>query len=329
MQSITLDLIPQEVKPILRVSQYDDNWDVKIFITENGEALGVSPSDMATLIIRKPDDNIVTLEAVAAYSDAFKVTLTEQACACYGDSFGELIIEATTGGVTRRKGTCNFILSVEISPELGGIDSQSEIDNLESQIESITSNVIEEVAPPIIAEMLPTIVGDEYYTKTEIDNNFYSKTQIDTNYYTKEQTDEAIAAAGSAYTETVLFNNTDDSNLQILNIGDSIVIDGDFTSYDELIVIAAYRNDTLTQGKQLTHFGQYRLIKDTLLSTLANYGSGEFGQLDCTTHFIIPSYYLSWVFKMPDVHTLYINQKNVSGWNNNYVTITKIIGVKY
>lgn len=179
MQSITLDLIPQEVKPILKVSQYDDNWDVKIFITENGEALAVSPSDTATLIIRKPDGNIVTLEAEAAYADAFKVTLTEQACACYGDSFGELVIEANTGGVTRRKGTCNFILSVEISPEFGGIVSASSIHNLRTQINQMTAAAVAVVAPPIIAELVPSIVGDQYLTKAQIEAGYYSKTQVD------------------------------------------------------------------------------------------------------------------------------------------------------
>lgn len=178
MQSITLDLIPQEVKPILKVSQYDDNWDVKIFITENGEALAVSPSDTATLIIRKPDGNIVTLEAEAAYADAFKVTLTEQACACYGDSFGELVIELTTGGVTRRKGTCNFILSVEISPEFGGIVSASSIHNLRTQINQMTAAAVAVVAPPIIAELVPSIVGDQYLTKAQIEEGYYSKAQV-------------------------------------------------------------------------------------------------------------------------------------------------------
>ena len=179
MQTITLDLIPQEAKPILKVSQYDDNWDVKIFITENGEALAVSPSDTATLIIRKPDGNIVTLEAEAAYADAFKVTLTEQACACYGDSFGELVIEANTGGVTRRKGTCNFILNVEISPEYGGIVSASSIHNLRTQINQMTAAAVAVVAPPIIEEIAPSVIGDEYLTKAQIEASYYNKQSVD------------------------------------------------------------------------------------------------------------------------------------------------------
>ena len=195
MQSITLDLIPQEVKPVLRVSQYDDNWDVKIFVTENGEALAVSPSDSATLIIRKPDGNIVTIEAAPAYADAFKVTLTEQACACYGESFGELVIEATTGGVTRRKGTCNFILDVEISPEFGGIDSTSVIDNLRTQIAQIVGVEVAAIAPEIIAEIAPTIIGSNYLTKDQIAELYYNKTQIQTDYYTKTQADTEISKA--------------------------------------------------------------------------------------------------------------------------------------
>lgn len=205
MQSITLDLIPQEVKPILRVSQYDDNWDVKIFITENGEALAVSPTDTATMIIRKPDGNIVTLEAEAAYADAFKVTLTEQACACYGDSFGELVIETTMGGVTRRKGTCNFILNVEISPEFGGIDSTTAIANLRSQIGEMASDEVQEIAPAIIAEIAPTIIGDEYLTKTQIESGYYNKEYVNTNYYDKSQT---AKMGNRIYPKTLTAGNT-------------------------------------------------------------------------------------------------------------------------
>lgn len=210
MQTITLDLIPQEVKPVLKVSQYDDNWDVKIFITENGEALGITPADIGTLIIRKPDGNIVTLEAAAAYADAFKVSLTEQACACYGDSFGELIIETNSGGVTRRKGTCNFILSVEISPEFGGIASDSAISNLRTQIAGLVESEVNEIAPDIIAELAPSIIGSEYLTKTQIEAAYYNKNGV--NNLIAGVTNKAIIQTLTAGNTTISFTTSLSAN---------------------------------------------------------------------------------------------------------------------
>lgn len=174
MQTITIDLIPQAEKPIVKVSQFDDNWDVKFLLTENGEGVELSPYDSVTCIIRKPDNNIVTIEGTILLNGTV-VSLTEQACACYGNSWGELVIESGD----KRKGTCNFILEVEKSPEFGGIDSDSEINNLRRQIAGIVGDEVAEVAPAIIAELAPTIIGDEYLTKAQIEAAYYSKQQTD------------------------------------------------------------------------------------------------------------------------------------------------------
>ena len=211
MQTVTIDLIPQDVLPIIKVSQFNDNWDIKFIITENGEEKQIHPADVCTCVIRKPDNNIVTIEASTLYDNGVKISLTEQACACYGKALGELVIIATEGGVTKRVGSCNFILDVEISPELGGIRSASEIDNLESQIEAIVTEVL----------------SDDYYTKTETDillsakanaSDVYTKAQADTllsakanasDVYTKPQADTLLSAKANAsdvYTKTQIDN---------------------------------------------------------------------------------------------------------------------------
>lgn len=190
MQEINIDLIPQKEKPILSVSQFDDNWTVKFNITENGEAISLFPTDIVTCIIRKPDNNIVTIECTTAPTGSCTCALTEQACACYGLAYGELVIE--DANQTKHKGTCNFILDVEISPEFGGISSTSVIANLQRQIAAIVGVEVSEIAPEIVAEIAPTIIGAEYLTKDQIANLYYNKTQIDTNYYTKTQADNLI-----------------------------------------------------------------------------------------------------------------------------------------
>ena len=207
MQEINIDLIPQKEKPILSVSQFDDNWTVKFNITENGEAISLFPTDIVTCIIRKPDNNIVTIECTTAPTGSCTCALTEQACACYGLAYGQLVIE--DANQTKHKGTCNFILDVEISPEFGGIESTSVIANLQRQIAAIVGVEVSEIAPEIVAEIAPTIIGADYLTKDQIANLYYNKTQIDTNYYTKTQVDNAISLSqGHVLTGTLTAGNT-------------------------------------------------------------------------------------------------------------------------
>lgn len=195
MQTVTIDLIPKEEKPIIKVSQFDDNLGVMFLVQENGEDINLSPGDTITCIIRKPDNNIVTIEGVLGYpQNKVMVHLTEQACACHGLSWGELVIDSGTA----RQGTCNFILDVEISPEFGGIDSTSVIDNLRAQIAQIVGVEVAEIAPEIVAEIAPTIIGSNYLTKDQIAELYYNKTQIQADYYTKTETNTEISNAISA-----------------------------------------------------------------------------------------------------------------------------------
>ena len=173
MQTVTIDLIPQDVLPVIKVSQFNDNWDIRFIITENGEEVQVHPDDVCTCVIRKPDNNIVTINSDTLYGNGVKISLTEQACACYGKAIGELVIIGRVGNTTKRVGTCNFILDVEQSPEFGGIRSTSEIDNLRTQIDAIINQdagpIVEDVAGPIVAELVPVVIGDNYYTKAQTD----------------------------------------------------------------------------------------------------------------------------------------------------------------
>lgn len=212
MQIINLDLTPKKEKPIVYVSQYDNDRRFYIQLMEDGTNVQAAPTIDYSIVIRKPDNNIVTLaypNVQPMIDGTIRVSLTEQACACSGDSFGELILEENE----RREGTCNFILNVELSPEFGGIHSTSEIAKLKNQIDAIieadAGPIVEDVAGPIVIEMVPEVIGDNYYTKTDVQTNYYNKTEIQTNYYTKAQTDNAInTALGHFLTGTLTTGNT-------------------------------------------------------------------------------------------------------------------------
>lgn len=184
MQVVYIDLIPQKIKPVVFASQFDENRLVRFRLTENGDDYTLSGDETVTVTVKKPDGNIVIITPEIDANNYVDVYFTEQACACYGTSFGEIEISDDNSKI----GTCNFDLDVEISPSFGGIESHSEIDDLTSQIAGVVAATVEEVAPAIIEEIAPQVIGDEYLTRAEIEESYYPKTEL----YTKNQTDTRI-----------------------------------------------------------------------------------------------------------------------------------------
>ena len=210
MQTVTIDLIPQKEKPIVKLSQYDNDRQVRFMLEENGETYTLDGTETVEVNIRKPDRNIVVIAPEIDANAYVDVLFTEQSAACFGESFGELSIKSGETVI----GTCNFIINVEISPIYGGIDSATEINNLTTQVEEIVTEVL----------------SDNYYTKTETNDlldakanasDVYTKTQTDnlldakanaSDVYTKTQTDtllDAKANASDVYTKTQTDNLLD------------------------------------------------------------------------------------------------------------------------
>lgn len=177
MQIVYIDLIPQKIKPVVMASQFDDNRHVRFRLTENGEDYTLSGTETVTVTIRKPDRNIVVITPAVTAANYIDVYFTEQACACFGVSFGEITIDNDNSKI----GTCNFDLEVELSPAFGGIDSQSEIDTLNTQISELVTADVAAIAPAIIEEIAPGIIGDDYLTREQIEENYYNKTQVDSS----------------------------------------------------------------------------------------------------------------------------------------------------
>ena len=188
MQTITLDLIPQKEKPIVKLSQYDNDRQVRFMLEENGEPYTLVGTETVEVNIRKPDRNIVVLAPTIGANAYVDVLFTEQSAACYGEAFGELSIKSGETVI----GTCNFIIDVEISPIYGGISSETEINNLETQIEEIITEVL----------------SDDYYTKTQTDTLLNAKANA-SDVYTKTQTDTLLSAKANTsdvYTKTEVDN---------------------------------------------------------------------------------------------------------------------------
>lgn len=130
MEVINLNLIPSGALPVVHASQYDEGRTFRVNLMDGSTVYTLDGSEVLECDVKKPDGNIVTV-AVTNTSDSYvEIDTTLQMCACAGESLAELHI--TKGA--QEIGTLNFILAVERSPLEGGIQSDSGIHNLQTQI---------------------------------------------------------------------------------------------------------------------------------------------------------------------------------------------------
>ncbi len=152
MEQITVDLIPGGKMPLLHASQYDEGREYRINLTENKQAYTLDGTELLTVSVRKGDNTLFTADIANTFGGKSYVDFvsTEQMCACAGFSFGELSIEKNN----TRIGTINFMLVCEPSPEASGLTSESEINNLNRQID----DYLDETLPDVLDDDVPPVV---------------------------------------------------------------------------------------------------------------------------------------------------------------------------
>lgn len=142
MESFNLNIIPGKDRPVCHASQYDIGRTIHVNLFEGFNVFTLDGTEVISISVRKPDGNVVT-ESVTNTSDSYvEFVTTEQMTACHGSNLCELKLEKGADVI----GTMNFILEVEQDPLEGGVQSASEIDNLQTQI----------------AGMVATEVADQY-----------------------------------------------------------------------------------------------------------------------------------------------------------------------
>ena len=156
-QITKVDLIPNGELSVCNVSQFDNGRVLPFEILENKEAYNIPNDIRVELHCRKPDGNIVTLPSESIADNIVTFLSTTQLTACYGKNICEIALYGPNDYLI---GSANFILEVEKSPTLGGINSTTAIHNLESQIKDIAEDVIPEILPDYL---------EDYYTKSEVD----------------------------------------------------------------------------------------------------------------------------------------------------------------
>lgn len=138
MESFNLNIIPGKDRPVCHASQYDIGRTIRVNLFEDFNVFTLDGTEVISISVRKPDGNVVT-ESVTNTSDSYvEFVTTEQMTACHGSNLCELKIEKGADVI----GTMNFILEVEQDPLEGGVQSASEIDNLETQIAGMVSTEV-------------------------------------------------------------------------------------------------------------------------------------------------------------------------------------------
>ena len=150
MEVINLNLIPNGAPPVVHASQYDERRTFRANLFDGAAVYTLDGTEVLECDVKKPDGNIVTV-AVTNTSDSYvEIDTTLQMCACAGESLAELHI--TKGA--QEIGTLNFILAVERSPLENGIQSDSGIHNLQTQIADAVAD--QYAAEDVVFDATPT-----------------------------------------------------------------------------------------------------------------------------------------------------------------------------
>ena len=158
MEAINLNLIPNGTNPVVHCSQYDEGREFRFNLFDGASVFVLDGTEDISCDIKKPDGNIVTAAVPNTEDDYIIVTTTLQMTACSGNSLGTINI--SKGGINLY--TLNFVLYCERSPLENGIESDSAIHNLESQVENIVSEQYD--SANVIFDNVPTSGHGTPYT---------------------------------------------------------------------------------------------------------------------------------------------------------------------
>jgi len=143
MEVFNLNIRPGKTCPVIHCSQFDKGRAFRANLYDGSEVFTLTAAETLSVIEKKSDGNMVTIGVTNTSDSYVEFATTEQMTALAGPQICELrIVEGDT-----LIGSANFILDCEESPDTG-IESESEIHNLETQIQDINN----EIVPDMVAE---------------------------------------------------------------------------------------------------------------------------------------------------------------------------------
>lgn len=153
MEAIKVNLIPNGIPQTCHASQYDEGRQIRLDLFDGFTPYVIQSGDTFTLNVRKPDNHVITETVTGTEGNTYLIIeTTEQMTAVMGKNLCEIRVENDGDNI----GSLNFIMQVEKDVIADGIPSESVIEDLEA----------------LVAEAL----GDDYYTKSEVDSAIPTKT---------------------------------------------------------------------------------------------------------------------------------------------------------
>lgn len=213
MEQIRVDMTPKGIKPVCHSSQYDKGRIIRLNLVDGIQGYTLTGEETLELEVRKPDNNIVTAEVQNTSSNYVLIVTTEQMTACEGDSNCEIRVRLGDTDI----GSINFILRVEEDPLKDGIESETEIHNLHTQIEEIN------------AEIIPGMVAEEVarqYTGDVIFDDEPTENHGDGYAVTSEGIKTAIDNAIGGLSIPDELNDLSDVDISGQALGEALVWDG-------------------------------------------------------------------------------------------------------
>lgn len=262
MEQIKLDIIPKGITPICHVSQYDTGRIIRLNLMDGMQGYILTDEEI-TLNVRKPDNNIITAGVSATSGNAYvDIVTTEQMCACSGDNLCELVLVKDDIKIA----SLNFKMRVEEDPLKDGIESETEIHNLETQIQDINDAIV----PPMVAEEVANqydssnVIFDEHPTE----GHGIGYTVISENVPDELNDLNDVTISGQASGEALVWDGTKWTNGTVSTVG----------SIDDL-------NDVDTTGKatgdNLRYDGNEWVAKpNTVTMTLAEWNAMSTSQTE-------------------------------------------------
>ena len=180
-ENVNVCITPKGDKPVLHFSQFDNG---RIFtvtvLADDGETAAVLTDLDIEFRLRKTDSHVVTVAPESVTDNVITFKTTEQMCACCGQNIASVVLMDNDTNIIS---TLDILVEIQRDIMSGGLTSESDIRNLTTQIEQI----------------VPEVIGDDYYTKDQVDELIADIPTFDpTNYYDKSDVDGLLADKANA-----------------------------------------------------------------------------------------------------------------------------------
>lgn len=276
MQTIKLNMIPNGSAPVCYSSQYDVDRTIKIELFDGNTPFELSANDVITLNARKPDNTIFTDTLTNTESNYVYIYTTEQLCAVDGSILCEITIERSGAVIS----SLNFILNCEVSPLKNGIESESEIRNLATQVaEFVAVEVADQYdSQNVIFDTTPTAGHNAPYTITSaaiknIIDNFHPATDAASVSYDNDESGITADNVQGAIDEIIGEMPTTAADIAYINSESGLTADNTQDAIDELTADVNNKADITSLAAVATSGSYNDLSNKPALKTVATTGN--------------------------------------------------------